>query len=705
MARRGIWLIVLIFAVLSPGAARASSDGGCEPSWTIAGTESNGCSNLAVLQPGNDTRANLLLLLGEQGDAPLAPTRPNEDGASKALAAPSDWATFRSTLYPSASIGGNGLYAAGEGSRCRSNDAGAADFVEALKAEQGVTAGERDELIAARQGLRPDCTGANAGQQAVVAAAEHAQSPLAKDFAAYLMGAAAFYAGDFGAATQHFSALSGSAQAWLRESGRYLLGRVEVNHLQAGAFDEYGNLKDVPQRDAGKATEAEKALQDYLAAYPNGRYAASARGLLRRVYWISGANAKLLADYERLLGQKASERGISDADLAQELDIKLLPLLGAEQVRSPVLLAILDLVRMRKDGALSGEACCSKALTLNELNGQREFFAGKTDLFDYLVASYQFHVARQPRAVLDLIADRARQNSYTNLEFSRQVLRGAALDAVKDRNARGFWLDLVEGASLTSQRVVIELALALYDERVGKPERLFEPASPVSNQTIRRTLLRYSAGPELLRRQTKDTAASPAERATALYVLLYRDLTRGAYKAFPEDLALVPTDAKVQADADDAEGDSPPSADVFAKPQTASDFACPDLKSSVATLAANPRDIGARLCLGEFIRLNGLDHDFLDAPPAKDELGGKGVQFPGRKFSRLEAYRSIADSAGATSDQKAYSLYRAIWCFAPTSKNGCDDSVVPVAQRKAWFQKLKRDYPQSNWAQSLEYYW
>lgn len=705
MARRGVWLFVLIVAVLSPMAARASSDGDCNPGWRVAGTESSSCSNLAVLQPGNDTRANVLLLLGDLEDRKSAPVVPDGEGTGKALIAPSDWATFRGTLYPPPSTGGDGLYAAGEGSRCRSNDTGAADFVGALKAEQGVAAAERDQLIAARQGLRPDCTGAGTGQEAISAAAQQAQSPLAKDFAAYLLGAAAFYAGDFDAAARQFAALKASAQPWLRESGRYLLGRVEVNRLQAGAFDEYGNLREVPQRDIGKPTEAETALQDYLRAYPNGRYAASARGLLRRAYWMSGANAKLLAEYERLLGQNASERGISDVDLAQELDTKLLPLLGTEQVRSPLLLATLDLVRLRKGGALSAEACCSKALTLDELNGQREFFAGRADLFDFLLASYQLHVARQPRAVLGLIADPGRQKSYTNLEFSRQVLRGVALDAVKDRNARGFWLGLVEGANPASQRVVVELALAMHDERAGKPERSFEPASPIRNPAIRQILLRYSAGPRLLRRQAQDSAAAPAERATALYTLLYRDLTRGAYRDFAGDVALVPAQPKAETGNVETEGIDSPSSDVFVKPETASEFPCPDLKSSAATLAANPRDIGGRLCLGDFIRLNGLDLDALDTPPAKDQLGGNGVLFPGRQFSRLEAYRSIIGTANATADQKAYALYRAIQCFAPANKNSCDDSVVPVARRKAWFRTLKRDYPQSSWAQSLDYYW
>ena len=44
---------------------------------------------------------------------------------------------------------------------------------------------------------------------------------------------------------------------------------------------------------------------------------------------------------------------------------------------------------------------------------------------------------------------------------------------------------------------------------------------------------------------------------------------------------------------------------------------------TAATLARNPRDVKARLCLGEFYRLNGFD-DFeqLDTAPKPDELGG-----------------------------------------------------------------------------------
>ena len=61
--------------------------------------------------------------------------------------------------------------------------------------------------------------------------------------------------------------------------------------------------------------------------------------------------------------------------------------------------------------------------------------------------------------------------------------------------------------------------------------------------------------------------------------------------------------------------------------------------------------------------------------------------------------------ATATADQRALALNRAIRCYGPSGYNSCGGVEVPVEQRRAWFQRLKRDYPNSRWAQSLRYYW
>lgn len=44
-------------------------------------------------------------------------------------------------------------------------------------------------------------------------------------------------------------------------------------------------------------------------------------------------------------------------------------------------------------------------------------------------------------------------------------------------------------------------------------------------------------------------------------------------------------------------------------------------------------------------------------------------------------------------------------CYSPSASNSCGGDGVDVAQRKVWFDRLKRDYPQSPWAKKLRYYW
>ncbi|MCZ2986428.1 acyl-CoA dehydrogenase family protein, partial [Acinetobacter baumannii] len=65
---------------------------------------------------------------------------------------------------------------------------------------------------------------------------------------------------------------------------------------QENAFDEYG----LPQRqavDKSALDEAEHSFLSYLKTYPQGEYAPSARGLLRRVHWLAGDASKLADDY------------------------------------------------------------------------------------------------------------------------------------------------------------------------------------------------------------------------------------------------------------------------------------------------------------------------------------------------------------------------------------------------------------------------
>jgi hypothetical protein len=124
----------------------------------------------------------------------------------------------------------------------------------------------------------------------------------------------------------------------------------------------------------------------------------------------------------------------------------------------------------------------------------------------------------------------------------------------------------------------------------------------------------------------------------------------------------------------------------------------------VATLEKNPLAPTARLCLGEFLRLNGFDWFPFDAP-LEQGLGSSRPLFPGMPITRQAIYRGVIADPAASAADKAYALFRAVNCYAPAGSNGCGGEEVALSQRKAWFQRLKREYPQSRWARELKYYW
>ncbi|MEF9671703.1 hypothetical protein QNM99_01070 [Pseudomonas sp. PCH446] len=64
----------------------ASSDDTCYPRWSMLKYSLDGCSNLAFLNPGNDSRVNLRLLLADQGALPLAPNPLSNDDLGAASA-------------------------------------------------------------------------------------------------------------------------------------------------------------------------------------------------------------------------------------------------------------------------------------------------------------------------------------------------------------------------------------------------------------------------------------------------------------------------------------------------------------------------------------------------------------------------------------------------------------------------------------------
>jgi hypothetical protein len=697
---------------LQAGAARASGDFVCVTTWKISQTVYADCNNLPFLSPGNDTRVNLQLMLIDAGRANIGPA-PKTDPPTPpidASASPFTWEAFSDMIGPrtpgepdSADSGadpGSSDYASGEGSRCRTNDNGAAAFATALAAS-AVPAAEKTALTTARQGLAPTC--ADSGAPAAYMPPAGVSSPLGKQFSAYLVGTADFYGGDFAGANTAFASLETSSQPWLKETALYMLGRAAVNQAQVGAFEDYGGLS-LDKVDKTAVSQAREAFEAYLKAYPKGLYAASARGLLRRVDWLGGQPQALASDYAYAFAHPApDQRNVPVGELVTEADNKLLTSVKPADVSDPTLLATLDLMAMR--GGDPGDSSPPKVIAFSDLLAQKAKFASQPDLFTYLLAAHRLYVDADPAGALTDLGAAPPTVQMDNLAFSRQVLRGLAMEAQKNwAGAQALWLQLMPLARPSFQRPMLDLALAWDREHAGKLGDVFVAASPVKDLDVRTILLQFDAGPGLLVTQVKTASAAGRERRTARYVLLYKDMMRGRYGAFASDMLLSAPAAPPSADPNNPDPNEFDQT-LFDWPGAKTGYVCEGLRQVAQTLAANPAQSHGLLCLGEFARLKSLDGYTLDLPPTVDELGGAPSLFPGKIFSRLDAYEAVIADAKAPAADRAYALYRAVNCYAPSGQNECGGHDVAKSVRAGWFHTLKTSYPSSDWASALKYYW
>ncbi|MGY2293505.1 outer membrane assembly lipoprotein YfiO [Pseudomonas sp. SDO528_S397] len=699
--------------------AQASGDDSCYPDWRVSRNSLNACSNLPFLNPGNDSRVNLRLLLADKKALALAPNALNQQDLDEGFGTV-PFPLYRLTPPPEepdehADVAGpalseilNGLaitqqpyseagldFLNGEGSRCRSNtDDSALPFVRQVvqsgipKAEQQVLAGARVKMVSA-------CTWDNAS----LGDLQQVQSPHGVQLRAYLLAAGDFYSGRFDDAQKGFAQAGDSDLPWLRETARYMSARNALNKAQQQAFDAYG-MPDLAKVDKPALQQAQTGFNDYLSTYPQGQYSASARGLLRRVHWLTPDPDALADEFAWQLTQAdGAQRNVSLDALVQELDAKLLTTTVAP-VKNPLILALSDLMLMR-DGH-------PPLLDRAALDAQKPVFAKEPALYSYLQAAFALYVEHQPDSALSLLpADIPDTLDY--FAFSQQTLRGLALEARQDWNgAQALWLKLLPRARQPLQRDQLELALALNYERSGQLSKVFAADSPVSAKPVRYLLLRSVAGAELLRQQIAQ-AQDPVERQTAQFVLLYKDLLHSQFATFAEDVKQLPTPAP-----DDTLGTSlgyvyagGKSLRLFqwdgAKAQ--SGYTCPSVTQIASTLQTDSKHPQALNCLGEFVLRNNLDSMPLDQPRAAGSLGSTASQFAGEPWSRLDGYRQVIANAKAPRHDKAYALFRAINCYAPSGYNSCGGEEASEAVRKKWFQQLKGNFSDTPWSQSLKYYW
>lgn len=580
------------------------------------------------------------------------------------------------------------------------NDETLSDFFAALLADTSLSHEQRQALAKARMAVN----GTEASEQ-TVKALSFPQGSAAQGFQAYLHGANAFYAGDFDAAGQTFTALKTSQQPWLAETASYMLMRNALNASSANANGDYGDF-DVHKVDKALAQQARDAAESYLKTWPTGRYADSAQGMLRRINWYLQDGNALAKLYEQALSQ--TENADALVAIIGESDNKLISqdlTWGSDAFLTAPdasLLTFVQTLRLMRNNTCDGRTHCVDQAWLDGLKA--DFEKNKhADLWNYLRLMLAW--SKQDYAtVQNAITPAQSLPAHNLLAFSEQVLYGDALMAQKQwPAAQAHWLHLLDLSKDVEQQQLLQAKLAATLVESDAQAQIFAADSRVTNLRYRSLVLKTRASRELLRQQAT-RGPNKEERTIALHTLLTRDLTEGHYADWLQDMSLVV--AITPPVAEEAFDDVKLSTFGWKGTDKETAYFCAPLETTVTTLSQKAHDAHALNCLGEFFRTTQTrvmlekdrgGNDVLDVATHAEERPGVP--------HRLALYQQVIADAKAEPEDKSYALYRAVMCYAPSGYNDCGGKDVDKAVRKAWFQQLKSRYPGSVWARDLKYYW
>lgn len=674
---------------------------------------------IPVLTPDNDSRDNLLRLLSEAKSfalpvqsMPADITRsrdfyfafhPQWDEAASpapaAAAAPQPDARLTEQLTAlgidpaSITVQEDALE-----NRFVSNNADSAgQFFAALLADTALNDAQRHTLAQARVALLSEAQPERIDDALAGLAADAPAQP----YKTYLLAAAHFYQGDYAAASQGFSTLVNSDRPWLSETAQYMLMRTALNKSTQNSVGEYGDF-DVERINRDDALQAQNEAQAYLQRWPEGRYAESAHGMLRRINWYLHEWPQLAALYEQALAQTDSAQALRQQVIEYD-NVFGMNFYGRAIVEAFPQAPLISYIEMLRALRLNSDE--KPTLTQASLDSSKAVFeqAGKGALWRNLQRNLWMATGNYAAVVQD-IAPSQQLPAHDILAFSEQVLYGEALmGQTQWPAARDFWRQLLNIARDDEQRQYVQAKLAATLVYSGDSAAIFAPDSAVTSLRFRSQVLKTQASLPLLRQQA-EKGPNNEEKTIALHTLLVRDLTENRFSDWLSDTRLAsgiapPVIAKAFADVNlsafDWNGET-----------TEAGYVCQDLRTTVKTLSQNADDAHALNCLGEFFRTTGTHVDVWTDSAGNDVLEAAiARKSPLGQFDRQRYYQQNIASPKAEPEDKSYALYRAILCYAPSGMNECGGEEVNKSQRKAWFTQLKSQYPGSPWAQKLKYYW
>ncbi|WP_193144615.1 tetratricopeptide repeat protein [Citrobacter europaeus] len=591
----------------------------------------------------------------------------------------------------------NGYDADLENRYVSNNRQSVSEFIAALMTDETLNIDQRRLLAQARL----DLWGRATKEQITESLAALPADSTSLLYKTYLTGAAHFYDQNYEGAEQDFTIVLHNGSPWLMETAQYMLMRTALNKsskFSDGQFGEF-NIDNIKLKDAA---QAQKEAQNYLQRWPEGLYANSTRGMLRRINWYLQAWPQLAGLYEQTLQQSA------DAQQLREIVIEYDNVFGMQFFEGPVveafpdapLVSYIELLR-----ALRLNSDYKLTLTQEQLDASKPVFeqSQKLPLWRDLQLNL-WQATGNYAAIIQAVTPAQKLAAHDTLAFSEQVLYGEALMGQKNWSAaRDFWQQLLKLSQDNEQQQYVQAKLAATLVYSGDVEAVFAPESTVTNLRFRSQVLKTQATPELLRQQAVH-GPNNEERTIALHTLLVRDLTEDRFGDWLNDKKLAsaitpPVIGEAFADVNlsifDWNGDA-----------AQAGYTCRSLNETVTVLSKKADDAHALNCLGEFFRTTQTHVDLWKNSAGNDVLESAiSRKKPFGQFDRQSYYQQVITSPTAEVEDKSFALYRAIMCYAPSGANECGGEEVDKLQRKGWFTQLKTQYPGSPWAQKLKYYW
>ena len=676
--------------------SHAGSDEYCAPNFNLDGSDYNACSNLPVLIPGNDNRTNMTLLLSNLGLAQIKTLKPDLNLWSAQYGSVPFDVTSLPTVTENKINNKRQPFKLNQDQvsyeeRCISLQQGKQTFIDQVKANKNIPTAEKQLLIDARSKLI-DCE-----KTIALISVNPNWSATTRQYASYLNGSILFYNANFSAASKIYIALSQVEDPWLKETAQYMLIRTELNTAFASAQDQYGDIN--PEKiDHVSVKNFFNNITEYLKLYPQGQYVASARGLMRRGLWLTDRQDLLINEIVWQINHPQSPLyNLEMNQLPAELDRRVFrsEKFNPKLLNEPFFLTTYNLMQMRKTGDEK-----YKPITWAQLNNQKAFFKTQPELFKYLQAAHLFYVQGKNQEALSYLPKANRQTNST-LQLSQQFLIGQILEKQNKVQAQQHWLQLHQHANDGNAKALFETALANHFNQSQNTQAFIGKNAQISQAILQKNFISNFANEDALQTIIQSSTSTQNQKNTAIYTILSKSLDAQNFVLFNQNVQYLPknTAQYKSYESNDALKEQPPFADfIWQGSNITPQLKCPDLITLSKQLAQSPKNALLNVCLGEYMRHSHYGDYYYSWH--NDEQN----QFKGTPFARGTVYKKIIKNE-PNGDLKAYALYRSVMCYSPNGTNDCGDIEVSKNTRKQWFDQLKRDYPNSNWAKSLKYYW